>query len=183
MPTACTTTNTPTAVTTPWVSGAPRRWRHAATPAPSTRPSERRPAPSSRRPAARVVVGRRRPTADDRRPARRSTAADDARPASQRAGSRSSRSQGHGHGTSPNGDGRPSLPGLRMPRGSSAAFTAPSTSKAGAEGLGHEPGRLSPTPWWWLRLPPCAEHGARARRPRARRRSARLARAAAWPRR
>ena len=38
-PTVCTTTNTPTAVTTPWVRGRPRSWRHAATPAPSTSPA------------------------------------------------------------------------------------------------------------------------------------------------
>ncbi len=38
-PMACTTTNTPTAVTTPWVRGRPRSCRHAATPAPSTSPA------------------------------------------------------------------------------------------------------------------------------------------------
>ena len=41
-----------------------------------------------------------------------------------------------GHGTAPNGDGRPSLPGLRMPFGSSAAFIAREHVEPGAERLG-----------------------------------------------
>src|SRR3954469_1809784 len=56
---------------------------------------------------------------------------------------------GHGHPTSPNGDGKPSFPGLRMPFGSSVDFRAASTSKEGPRASRMKRERLSPTPWWW----------------------------------
>ena len=44
---------------------------------------------------------------------------------------RSTAGRAHGQSTAPNGESRPSLPGLRMPCGSSACFTAASTTNAG----------------------------------------------------
>ena len=61
-----------------------------------------------------------------------------------------------GAGGSPNGEGRPSLPGLRMPSGSSAAFTATSTRWASPSASPMNRARLRPTPWWCERLPPLA---------------------------
>ena len=46
--------------------------------------------------------------------------------------------------TAPNGPRRPSLPGFRMPFGSSASFTDCSTPKPGAERLGDEAGPVEP---------------------------------------
>src|SRR5206468_9129485 len=62
----------------------------------------------------------------------------------------------HQKPTSPNGLGRPSLPGLSTPFGSSACFTLASTSKAGPSASGTNRERFSPTPWWWLSEPPLA---------------------------
>ena len=47
---------------------------------------------------------------------------------------------GHGHAGSPNGEARPSLPGLRIPFGSSACLMSHSMSNAGAECLRREAG-------------------------------------------
>ena len=60
----------------------------------------------------------------------------------------------HGQGTGPNGEGRPSLPGLRMPAGSSACFSAASTSKPCPSAAGRKRARCSPMPWWWLMAAP-----------------------------
>src|SRR4029079_18567425 len=60
------------------------------------------------------------------------------------------------HAAPPQGELSPSLPGLRMPTGSSACFTAASTSRPVPSASPTKRERLSPTPWWWLRLPPAA---------------------------
>src|SRR4029453_10914970 len=61
-----------------------------------------------------------------------------------------------GHGPGPKGEGSPSLPGLRMPFGSSAAFIATSTPCAGPSASATNRARLIPIPWWWERFPPAA---------------------------
>src|SRR5579859_1062179 len=52
----------------------------------------------------------------------------------------------HGHGASPNGDGRPSLPGLRIPRGSRLAFSDLNMSKLPPRAWARWRPRLSPIP-------------------------------------
>ena len=59
---------------------------------------------------------------------------------------------------SPNGDDRPSLPGLRMPLGSSAIFTDCSTPCDGPIASAMNRARLRPTPWWCDRFPPAVQH-------------------------
>ena len=55
--------------------------------------------------------------------------------------------EAHGQaGLGPNGLGRPSFPGLRMPLGSSAPFTAASTSRPSPSASRTKRARLSPTP-------------------------------------
>ena len=54
---------------------------------------------------------------------------------------------------------RPSLPGLRMPCGSSAALTAASTPKAGAERLADEPGAVEPDAVVVREVAAVGEHG------------------------
>ena len=74
----------------------------------------------------RLARGHPQESAPVRGPCRGATAARD-RPA-------------HQPPTGPHGEGRPSLPGLRMPRGSSACLAAASTSNAPPERRRHEPG-------------------------------------------
>src|SRR5581483_1412205 len=63
---------------------------------------------------------------------------------------------GHDQGDGPNGDGRPSFPGLRIPFGSKAALRPRSTSKPLPSASGKKRERLSPMPWWWLMAAPWA---------------------------
>ena len=62
---------------------------------------------------------------------------------------------------SPNGWRRPSLPGLRIPFGSSASFTA-AARRAGAERLGHEPGAVEADAVVVREVAAAGEHGALA---------------------
>src|SRR4029079_11753819 len=63
---------------------------------------------------------------------------------------------GHGQGAAPNGPARPSLPGLRMPCGSSADLTDCSTPWPAPSASAANRARLIPTPWWCERFPPPA---------------------------
>ena len=68
----------------------------------------------------------------------------------------------HGHSTVSNGWRRPSLPGLRMPFGSSASFTALQHVELGAERLGHEPRAVQPDAVVVRQVAAGGEHGALA---------------------
>ena len=117
----------------PWLSGVPTRCTHAAQPAPRTNPTT---APSVSQVASTESS---RLSAAHRAASENGTANTSATRAAGADGVPvPALAHGVGHGGGPNGDGRPSLPGLRMPCGSSACLTAPSTPIAGAERLGHE---------------------------------------------
>ena len=53
----------------------------------------------------------------------------------------------HAPGGGPKGEGRPSLPGLRMPAGSKVCLEPGEDVEARAEGAGRKRERLSPMPW------------------------------------
>ena len=143
----------PTAVTRPWLSGVPTRCTQAAHPAPSTKP---RTAP---RVSHTASAESSRLSAAQRAAIENGTANTSATVAPARIASQSQRivtGDASGHGGGPNGDGSPSLPGLRMPSGSSASLSAGSTPKAGPSASAMKRARLMPTPWWCDRLPPPA---------------------------
>ena len=71
----------------------------------------------------------------------------------------------HGQAGSPQGLGRPSFPGFRIPCGSSACLVAASTENPSPRASRTKRARLRPTPWWWLNVAPAARAGADARVP------------------
>ena len=129
--------------------GAEHEAEHGAEAQPARRSAE-----SSR---CRPPSGRRSRTARRTRARRRAPA----RMASQSQRPLTSGSRG-GHGGSPNGDGRPSLPGLRMPCGSSAALTRRARRAPAPRASATKRARLMPDAVVVRQVAAGGEHGALA---------------------
>ena len=120
-------------------------------------------AASDGRPAAVVVARRRRQRATSVNGHGEHEATDaPARIARQSQRPAAGASMAAHHVAAPNGERSPSLPGLRMPFGSSASFTAASTSRPVPSASATNRARFSPTPWWCDEVAAGGEHGALA---------------------
>ena len=157
MNTAWAATYVPIAVTSACDSGKSTRCTHAAQPAPSTNPIS---APIENQSAS---VSSSRLSAAQRAAIENGTANTSAH---ERTGLEGVdvpprlHGRAHGHAGSPNGDGRPSLPGLRIPFGSSACLTATQHVERRAERLGDEAGAVEADAVMVREVAAAGEHGA-----------------------